>query len=225
MKTFFFLLLLTNIVFGMLQWLMPYEQVFSRTQPMIAAEQLRLLGEVENPVSPVSDAQQSQAEPPPVSVPSASKRLCYTLGPFKDEAFAQQVIDRFNQEQLAVTSRPSQEKEYMGMMVYIDGHTSREDAVTTAEDLAERGVRDYMIVNEEGKSNALSLGVFGLKKNADRRLQHISAYGYEVKSEPRYRNRTIYWLDYDKPESGALAEVVDRLKVQQGLSRISRACG
>ena len=81
-----------------------------------------------------------------------------------------------------------------------------------------------MIVNEEGKSNALSLGVFGLKKNADRRIDRISAFGYEVQSEPRYRNRTIFWLDYDEQENEDLGRLVDSLKTEHGISRISRAC-
>ena len=220
MKAFFFLLLLTNIVFAVLQWLFPYEQVFSRTTPIVAAENLRLLDE--------SELTRASASPggdrTPVNLPSAEKKLCFTLGPFKDEQFAQLVIDQFREHKLNMTSRPSQEKEYMGMMVFIDGHNSRDDAVATAETLAERGVRDYMIVNEPGKNNALSLGVFGLKKNAERRVERISAFGYPVKSEPRYRSRTIYWLDYNRQEPGELSLLVDKLKTERGISRISRAC-
>ncbi len=110
-------------------------------------------------------------------------------------------------------------------MVNIEGHTTRQQARKTAKSLAEKGVRDYMIVNEDDKPFALSLGVFGLKKNADRRIQRIERLGYDVKSEARYRNRTIYWLDYDQPENDNLQRVIDRLKIEQGVSRISRVCG
>ena len=41
----------------------------------------------------------------------------------------------------------------------------------------------------------------------------------------RYRDRTIYWLDYSKPEKSALKDYIDQLKTTQGISRISRPCG
>ncbi|MDJ0880757.1 MAG: hypothetical protein QNJ56_03830 [Gammaproteobacteria bacterium] len=223
MKIFFYLLLLSNIVFAVVQWLMPYDQFFSESRPIAAAEQLRLLNETTS--QSVSQIE-NQAQAAPTLVESIPKeQLCYTLGPFKQREQAQEIIQRFEQNQLPVTSRPSVEKEYLGLMVYIDGHTTRQQARKTAKSLAEKGVRDYMIVNEDDKPFALSLGVFGLKKNADRRIQRIERLGYDVKSEARYRNRTIYWLDYDQPENDNLQRVIDRLKIEQGVSRISRVCG
>ena len=225
MKAFFLLLLLTNVVFAVLQWLYPYEQVFGGTRPVAAAEQLVLLDEREGATRPASEAQDQQgARQSVAALPSAEKKLCYTLGPFKDEQRAQEVIVAFKNHDLTMTTRPSREKEYLGLMVYIDGHDSRNEVIATAEALAKKGIRDYMIINEERLTNALSLGVFGLKKNAERRMQRISALGYQVESEPRYRTRTIYWLDYNQPEPDMLLPVVDRLKIEQGISRITRAC-
>jgi hypothetical protein len=227
MKTFFLLLLLTNIVFAMLQWLMPYEQVFSYSRQVAAAEQLRLVDEAESQAA-IQIEQRDQQEfidelPMTEEVPAV--KLCYTLGPFKDKKLVQEVLQNFKQNNLAVSSRASVEKEYLGVMVFIDGHETRKQATSTAQSLADKGVRDYMIVNEEDKTHALSLGVFGLKKNADRRMERIAALGYKVNSEARYRNRTIYWLDYDEIENESLQRLVDKLKIDQGISRISRQCG
>ncbi len=227
MKTFFLLLLLTNIVLAVLQWLFPYQQVFSREAPIIAAEQLQLLSEIEQSVA-VTPTETEDAAPellPAFSEPAEAKKLCYTLGPFKRESTAQEVMASFGQEGLSISSRSSLEKEYLGMMVYIDGHGDRDAARATAKALAERGVRDYMIVNEDDKDYALSLGVFGLKKNAERRKERIGKLGYTVKTEARYRDRTIYWLDYDQSENQALVRLVDRLKTELGISRISHPCG
>jgi len=224
MKAFFYLLLLTNIVFAVLQWLYPYEQLFGRTRPVAAAEQLVLLDELQSTANTTTASERRADEPTQAALPSVEKKLCYTLGPFKDEQRAQEVIVAFKQHDLTMTTRPSREQEYLGMMVYIDGHASRNEVVATAEALAEKGIRDYMIINEDTLSNALSLGVFGLKKNADRRIQRIAALGYQAKSEPRYRTRTIYWLDYNRAEPELLLPLVDRLKVEHGISRITRAC-
>lgn len=223
MKTFFILLLLTNIVFALLQWLIPYDQLFGRSRSMVAAEQLRLVGEEQEAVALV----QSKTPGQPSKIPSKKpevQNLCYTLGPFKEEKQAQEVVLNFKQQNLNISTRPSTEQEYLGMMVYISGHQTRQQARDTASSLADKGIRDYMIVNEEGKTHALSLGVFGLKKNADRRAERITQLGYNAQLEPRYRDRTIYWLDYDQLETPPLIELIDKLKTEQGVSRISRLC-
>lgn len=222
MKTFFILLLLTNIVFALVQWLLPYEQLFDRPRSLVAAEQLRLLDEPDTKTA--SQIQASTIETQALAPTSQPGKLCYTLGPFKEQQQVQEIMARFRQNELAVKSRPSVEKEYLGVMVYIDGHETRDEARTTARNLAEKGIRDYMIVDEDNKKNALSLGIFGLKRNADRRVSKIESLGYDVQSELRYRNRTIYWLDYDQPENDELKRLVDKLKNELSVSRISRRC-
>jgi hypothetical protein len=158
------------------------------------------------------------------AAPSANAPLCYTLGPFKEQQQAQQVIQRFSQDKIKITSRSSVEQEYMGMMVYIDGHENREAAISTAQELRKKGIDDYIIVNEPDKTNVLSLGVFGLKKNAERHQARIEALGYQAKTEPRYRKRRIYWLDYSRLETQALGTYIDELKRDLGISRIARQC-
>lgn len=223
MKVFFTLLLVSNIVFAVFQWLLPYEQLLPRAHKaeLEVAEKLMILDESET--SSTQD-QKSTSKAASVPDPAISGPLCYTLGPFKEQQLAQETASQFRKHQISITSRSSVEKEYMGMMVYIDGHSTRKQAIATADSLKQQGVRDYIIVNEEGRPNLLSLGVFGLKKNAEGRQSRIAALGYEVKTEPRYRNRTIYWLDYSQPENDGLAEVIQQLKNEQGISRISRQC-
>lgn len=216
--------MLSNIIFAVLQWLFPYDQVFSHTRPMIAAEQLQLLDEVDRP-SAQPAVQNDLQRPQKVVQKTQPQKLCYTLGPFKDQQQAQEVVLTFKQHNFKMSTRSSVEKEYLGMMVFIDGHQTREEARAKAKNLADKGIRDYMIVNEDNKQNALSLGVYSLKKNADRRVSRITELGYQAQSEPRYRDRTIYWLDYAQTETQPLVELIDRLKSGQGVSRISRFCG
>ena len=47
MKVFCSLLLLANISFGLMQWLLPYEQLFIETVDIALAERLQLLTEVD----------------------------------------------------------------------------------------------------------------------------------------------------------------------------------
>ena len=224
MRAVFFLLLLTNIVFLLVQWLYPYNPPQPKPRAHVAAKTLHLLNETENAFAEVVNEAADAQPNPDHAVAQIPTRLCYTLGPFKKQQDAQEVALRFKQNKIDISLRSSLEKEYMGMMVYIDEHESRDAAVKTAENLAAEGVRDYIIVNEPGKSNILSLGVFGLKKNALRRQKNIARLGYDVKTEARYRNRTIYWLDYSESENESLTRFIDRLKQEKGISRISRQC-
>lgn len=226
MKIFFTLLLLTNIAFALVQWLFPYEQLIVSASPLKAAEQLRLVGEeeVEPVASGTSDPPARAIKPVQSASNTITGELCYTLGPFKEQQMAQEVVSEFRQNAIPIQSRSSVEKEYMGMMVFIDGHQTRKQAIETAESLKAKRIRDYIIVSEPDRPHVLSLGVFGLKKNADRRVSQISKLGYDVKSEPRYRDRTIYWLDYSQIENETLRGYIDGLKSSQGISRISRPC-
>jgi hypothetical protein len=229
MKVFFALLLLTNILFALLQWMLPYEQLFQPAPLSIAGQKLKLLDEMEG--QDVAQTQQLQ-EPDEedadvresVNISRVPDKLCYTLGPFKDQQASKEVALKFRQNKIAISSRSSLEKEYMGMMVFLEGFESRAEAVRAADSLASKGVRDYIIVNEPGRPNFLSLGVFSRKKNAESRFNRIRRLGYDVKSEARYRNRTIYWLDYSESESENLTRFIDMLKVDKGISRISRKC-
>jgi hypothetical protein len=224
MKVFFTLLLLTNIVFAAFQWLVPYEQLMPQASNVEVAEKLKLLDEVEVSAAPRVEPQTPQRQTVTSTAANLSGPLCYTLGPFKEQQMAQEAAAQFKRHKISITSRSSVEKEYMGLMVYIDGHDSRRAAIDTAESLKEKGIRDYIIVNEPGKSNILSLGVFGLKKNADGLTARVAKLGFQVKSEPRYRNRTIYWLDYSQQENEDISQLIDQLKQEQGISRISRQC-
>ncbi len=227
MKAFFYLLLLTNLVFLLVQWLYPYEQWARPNQPLAAAERLRLLDEGE-PGSMVAKARQRKPKAAGVAAetrPRLSARLCYTLGPFKKKTEAQEVAQRFRAAGIEVSLRPNEEREYMGMMVYLGPHDSRKQAIQVSRELADKGVREYIMFNEPGKMNSLSLGVFGLKKNAERRVAELERLGYRPKTERRYRRRTIYWLDYDRAEPDSLRRWIDKLKGQRGISRITRQCG
>ncbi|MCP4075059.1 MAG: SPOR domain-containing protein [Gammaproteobacteria bacterium] len=236
MKAFFILLFLTNIIFALMQWLLPYEQVVNKLQPHLATETLKLLNEVESPIieEPVQESivavgieDEDNVEIDdeiPDDSPLPPVKLCYTLGPFKELQSANEITLKFKQNKIPISTRSNQEKEYRGMMVYVGGHKTRAEAVKTADSLKARGVKDYIIINGPDQLYILSLGVFSLKKNAERRYKKIAKLGYPVKKEARYRNRTIYWLDYSESENENLTRFIDQLKIDKGISRISRQC-
>ena len=239
MKIFFALLLIVNIAFAVFQWLIPYEQLFVEKKTTPAAEKLELLSEnslepkpkAETTTAAATTTKATQAESSLAAVVAALKgvekvdpRLCYTIGPFKDKTRAQQVAGRYRGSSLTTDLKSSQEKEYLGVMVFIEGHKTREAAVKTAQGLSAKGIRDNIIINRPGEEILLSLGVFGLKKNAEAHKARIEKLDYKVKTESRYRERTIYWI-YNEQASDI--EQLNLLKADDrssGISQIGSQC-
>ncbi len=234
MKTFFSLLLIANIAFGLMQWLLPYDQHFQKNKKFPVAEELRLLTEpvesrlVEEAIisEPEQDTEQAmeQASDFLVAVETIDTRLCYTIGPFKERTRALEVSRRYSNSNVRTELKSSLEKEYLGVMVYLKGNGNRQDAINTAEKLTAKGIRDYQIINEPGKTNALSLGVFGLKKNADRQVARLKKLKYPVKTELRYRERTIYWVYNEQSNDSELVNLLDVDDADKGIGQIPQQC-
>ena len=225
MKIFFFLLLLANIGFGLMQWLLPYEQLFVESPRIALAEELRLLNESEKG-SEIDTAQNmDNSGKVLISENTTNQSVCYAVGPFKSKTRALEISGRYSANDIQTRLKSSKEKEYMGVMVYLGGHETREQAVKTAEKLATQGIRDYIIVNETDKANVLSLGVFSLKKNAERLSERLRQMNYPVKNEPRYRNTTIYWLYYQRSNEADGRLLIDQRDIDNGVSQIPSRCG
>lgn len=226
MKTFFSLLLIANIAFGLVQWLLPYEQLVPDNIKIPVAEQLRLLDETleSEMIAEVEVSEALQEDEVMVAEETIDNRLCYTIGPFKDKTRALEVSARYTANDVKTELKSNQEKEYLGIMVYTSDHKNKQAAIDTAAALAKRGFRDSLIVNEVDKSYVLSLGVFGLKRNADRLISRLKKLNYSVKSEPRYRDRTIYWIYSEQSNESSLYILLDTDDVEKGIGQMPRQC-
>jgi hypothetical protein len=233
-RAFFGLLLIANVAFAVFQWLLPYEQLFVETRKIPAAVELQLLNDANVAIvsetrvvaEATAEAQQPAVPQPEILVTedSSDKRVCYTIGPFKEKARAIEISGRYSGKRAETALKSSLEKDYQGVMVYIDGHKTREDAVKTANALVANGIRDYIIVNNPDKPNILSLGVFGLKKNADRLRDRIAKLNYPVKTEARYRERTIFWLYGEQSSESEYLQLLDDADFDTGISQIPTQC-
>ena len=159
-----------------------------------------------------------------VTEDNSDKRVCYAIGPFKDRARAIEISGRYSGKRVSTALRSRLEKQYMGVMVYIDGHKTRADALKTANKLSAKGLRDHIIISEPGQSNLLSLGVFGLKKNADRLSSRVRQLGFPAKTEARYRERTIYWVNAEQSSEDELMRLLKQAEFDNGISQTPTQC-
>ena len=125
---------------------------------------------------------------------------------------------------MGIKNGGSLEKQYLGVLVFIDGHKTRADAQATAKKLSAKGLRDHIIINNPEHSNMLSLGVFGLKKNADRLATRVQKLGFPVKTEARYRERTIYWIYAEQSSEDELMRLLKSPEFDDGISQIPTQC-
>lgn len=159
-----------------------------------------------------------------VEAASDLKRECYTLGPYRDRELADAAAARIRQEGLPASRRSSVERELRNYWVLIPPLATKQAADAIAAQLNRRGVKDFFVTQEP--PNALSLGVFSQRRYADRRVREMEDLGYEVEVEPIYRDRTVYWLDYETRGGHVVPEQVWRGSVPDaaGVERLPRDC-
>ena len=244
MKAFFALLLILNIAFAVFQWLLPYEQMFAERKKIPLAQQLQLLDDAGSEIVSESEiVEQVEAETDElaeavarveqeleneraqlVTEDSSDKRVCYTIGPITDKARAIEISGRYSGRQVKTEIKSSLEKQYLGVMVYIGGHADRQAAERTAERLDSRGISDHIIVDNDAQKNVLSLGVFGLKRNADRLRERVDKLGFDVQTESRYRERTIFWLYGEQSSETDMLHLLGEAESGDGISQIPTQC-
>jgi hypothetical protein len=241
MKVFFALLLVLNIAFAVFQWLLPYEQVFGEPRKIPVAQELQLLTDANTEIVSESDVVAKVEEETDaiaeavarvekelasrlVTEDSSDKRVCYTIGPITDKARAIELSGRYSGKQVKTEIKSSLEKQYLGVMVYIGGHPSRQEAVKTANDLVKKGIRDHIIVDKADEENVLSLGVFGLKRNADRLKERVEKMNFDVETEARYRERTIFWLYGEQSSEQEIQRLLGEAEASDGISQIPTQC-
>jgi hypothetical protein len=80
------------------------------------------------------------------------------------------------------------------------------------------------MINEAGKQNAISLGVFRQKQNVERARRQISELGYPVTTEPRFRQQEQYWLYFRQPTSGVTPNLLTAKEIESGARQASDDC-
>jgi hypothetical protein len=238
MRTTVFILFLANLV--LLLW---YTQIAPRTDdsdvPTVPAERrLVLLKEHQQQTAPpaqqspleIPDVQLAQEElqPPATSVEpaQAAAATCHTVGPFTDLDKAKAVSERIRQLGAKVTRRNKTEQEQTGYRVFLPPYKTREEAVAATQRLAKNGIQDYFIISDDDRKNGVSLGLFRKKTGAERRMEQISRFDFNPQMEIRYKDNTIYWLDYEQTgelvTDQAWREITEETP---NLQKLPRDCG
>jgi hypothetical protein len=158
-----------------------------------------------------SDAIEEGPPPPP-------ERICQTIGPLIKTDDVSQIEQRLEAEGFKAQQRSGKVREPSGYWVYLPAMPAA-DARRIVSELDSKGMTDYFI----GKQNYISLGIFRRKKQAQVRLEQVTALGYGPILDQRYRTRTVHWLDIEAAGQPLLASSIwQQIQAQHADIRLQR---
>lgn len=194
MKWLFSGLLLANV--GMWMWGNWYvtDSVVPaalEARPEIAPEKMRLLSEADTATMQA----RIQTAPQTTALTDVSPpRTCYRIGPFEKETSLKPVRQWL--ADYVVSAAPSEsEQEVTSYRVYIKPLASTQEVATMRSRLSRAGFRDHALIYESGMKNAISLGVFTVKKNAAAHMRRLEKKGFKVSRQTLVRYQKHYFID------------------------------
>ncbi|MBV2089903.1 MAG: hypothetical protein KUF72_03350 [Candidatus Thiodiazotropha sp. (ex Ctena orbiculata)] len=156
-------------------------------------------------------AEKIVAETPiPPSITESQQELsirCTMLGYVDTRSAAEEISVRMRALGFKPELQSESRNEQAGYWVLIPQQSSRLEAVNIAKKLEESGVSDLWRFTSGKLVHAISLGLFRDEIRAGDRKREIDALGFNSVIQPRYREKTNYWLSY---KTGNSAELSDR---------------
>lgn len=167
------------------------------------AKPLVLIGEQKDAVAAAAPEPERDAEIPedatesvPVTETPATSSQCATLGPFEQLEAADVVRGRLDVAGNHAQLRETGGQIRSGFWVYLPPFSSRAAAEDIEDELRDKGVEDLFIVTASEQRNAISLGLFSTPERADQRAAEIGRLGYAPRVAERFRDATVYWVDF-----------------------------
>jgi hypothetical protein len=140
------------------------------------------------PLQPAGPATQSAGRP------EQTGPLCVSIGPFNTSAQAARAGAILRQFGIA---RPRQEllgSTVTSYRVYLPSLSSRGAADRKRAELTRLGIKDHYILEEPGRENAISLGLFTIEENASALLRRLAKKGVTARQETLYSTRDTFWV-------------------------------
>jgi hypothetical protein len=158
--------------------------------------------------------QEKESEPEEDAV-----KMCGTIGPVKDHKVAKEVMDNLKQAEIEAKLERKIEKEQIGFWVVIPPMEDGSQAQAKIDELAKVGLEDIWHFRGGGMKNAISLGMFAKKENAENFSKEVLEKGFETEMRPRYLNKANYLVNFTISRSKTVAENMWR-DIEQKYSKL-----
>lgn len=151
---------------------------------------------VEAPSSATARVQ--EAEPPltpPQAVAEIVPPLCLSLGPFSNRPSLGDLGKELGDLGGKIAIRQVSNKVETGYWVIIPPRPSLAAANEMVEKLRADGISDVMRFPKGELANAISVGVFSAKTQAEQHRKNMAAKGFQVEILPRFADKPQFWID------------------------------
>jgi hypothetical protein len=139
---------------------------------------------------------QKQEQKKPATTDSETVRRCGTIGPINDRQVAKEIEEDLKKSNLNARLERSIEKEQIGYWVIIPPLADGSQAQAKIEELAQIGLKDIWHFRGGGMKNAISLGMFAQKENAEKFSKEVLQKGFKTEMQPRFINKTRYVVKF-----------------------------
>lgn len=150
------------------------------------------------PEQEASPAQESEQEPEPV-VDQHEERTapvaCYRLGPLEQQAQAARLLKRIKPLALESAIREEIVQKEAGYWVIHPPLETTELAQAKEREFKAAGIKDIWRIREGDMKDAISLGLFFEKNNAEKLKRQIEAKGFMPEIRLRQVEQVLYWID------------------------------
>ncbi len=126
---------------------------------------------------------------------SADTTMCLSYGPFPNNRQVGELIDWFKEHQVVAQQRMETDENQQLFWIYLEPQSSRDNAIQAIEDLKNKGIKDYRLIETGDLQNAISLGLYSTQASVNKRLNELTSSGYQPVVVPYRDSRAIYWVD------------------------------
>lgn len=169
-----------------------------------------------------SEKQQVPTTTSVIAKPGADR--CYTLGPFRELDNLREFTRAIKNYVIAASFRSREEQEQSIFWVYLEPVPSLEAARELGKRLKNMKIKDYYVINSGPQEKGISLGHFKEKDRAHAHAERVKKLGFKPVVEPVFRSYTIYWLDYQVPESKVIPRKIFTKHLSKKINRLDRSC-
>lgn len=203
MRWVFYALLIINLAYG------GWKITFWIMQPAVSApvEAVHDDEGLQAPLTLQVVAPSAQVQVAPAV--DADKALCSSLGPWQDQASAEQArADLGDLAAGASVSAIAVQKQGLSW-VYLPAFPTRDDALKVLKELQRQGV-DSFITRDGEADNAISLGFFGSHDSALGLQQRMQQAGFNAQVRETAHDVTEYWLSLGAVKADDLSAWLDQ---------------
>lgn len=210
MKWIIYVLLLVNL--GLFVWHYQPEDGAHHKSTREQSTRLVLLSEYEQQLQLTGDGKDSAS--------------CYNLGPFTHRDSFRKAKQRFIKQGITVFERVSSDSVRNGYWVLLPASNSRNLARVQIQQLKEKGVKEYFLIDTGEMKNAISLGVFSKPNLAKRRHDKVEKLGFRPIIRKIALPKRVYWLEWSRqsarqPDKQMLEELAEQF---EGVGQTERPC-